>query len=461
LGLLLLLAVSAPAQQGAPPTAPPLVAPAATDFERTADEVLTEVSRLIELPVKAPLKKSIRTREEIRAFVTKEMDAEREPAKRYADLRALERFGLLPKGFDLDAFILDLLTEQIAGLYDPKQREFFIASWIKVDDEQRVVMAHELVHALHDQHFGLEQWIRAAKPNDDALLARDAVVEGAAIGGMMDYMLREMNLKVRDMPDLANIMERQLGASLGESPQLASAPMYIRDAIMFPYFAGAVFTQQVLKAGSGWAEFHKRVFETPPVSTQQILHPELYITGVTPRPVSLPDLSRALPRGWKKLDENLIGEFGLRSLLKQFLGEKRALTHSPAWAGDRYAIYEQEKTKETALVFRLRLESVEAAAFYFGQYSDLLEVKYEKRAKLLRRRNFFSFETPEGSVFLYCVADQCLTTEGFSRAVFDRAVRAMNWPAAPTAPARTPAKIAAVRFSFPNPRISQEALSLR
>jgi hypothetical protein len=446
-GLLLLVALPAAAQQTAPPTAPPLVVPGTANFERAADEVLVEVSRLIELPVKAPLKKSIRTREEIRAFVTREMELDREPAKRYADRRALEKLGLIPKGFDLDAFLLDLLTEQIAGLYDPKEREFFIASWIEVED-QRVVMAHELVHALHDQHFGLEQWIRAAKPNDDALLARDAVVEGAAIGGMMDYMLREMNLKVRDMPDLESIMERQFGSSIGESPQLASAPLYIRDAIMFPYVAGTTFTQQVLRASSGWAEFHKRVFETPPVSTQQILHPGLYLTSVTPRPVSLPDLTPMLPRGWKKLDENLIGEFGLRSLLKQFLGEKRALSHSPAWAGDRYAIYEQEKTKETALVFRLRLESVNAAAFFFGQYSDLLEQKHEKRANLVRRRNFFSFETPEESVFFYCVADQCLAMEGVTRGVFDRAVRAMGWPAAPTAPATAPAKSRTVATAF-------------
>jgi hypothetical protein len=428
--LLLLVAVSAPAQQAAPPTAPPLVVPGTANFERAADEVLADVSRLIELPVKSPLKKSIRTREEIRAFVTREMELEREPAKRYADGRVLEKFGLIPKGFDLDAFLLDLLTEQIAGLYDPKEREFFIASWIEAD-EQKMVMAHELVHALHDQHFGLEQWVRAAKPNDDALLARDAVVEGAAIGGMLDYVLREMKMRVRDMPDLESIMERQLGSSIGESPQLASAPLYIRDAIMFPYVAGTTFTQQVLRAGSGWPEFHKRVFENPPVSTQQILHPQLYLNSVTPRPVSLPDLTPMLPRGWKKLDENLIGEFGLRGLLKQFLGEKRAHSHASAWAGDRYAIYEQEKTKETALVFRLRLESVQAAALFFGQYSDLLDQKHEKRANLVRRPNFFSFDTPEESVFFYCVADQCLATEGISRAVFDRAVRAMNWPAAP------------------------------
>jgi hypothetical protein len=443
--LLLMFAVlPAAAQQAVPAPMPPPVTAAPAEFERAADEVLGEVSRLIELPAKDPLKKSIRTREEIRQFIIREMEADREPAKRYADQRTLEKLGLIPKGFDLDAFLVELLTEQIAGLYNPKAREFFIASWIDVD-EQRAVMAHELVHALHDQHFGLEAWLRAAKPNDDALLARDAVVEGAAIAGMFDYLLRDLKLAVRDLPDLESVMSRHLGTGL-ESPQLALAPMYIRDAILFPYFAGTTFAQQVLRAGAGWAEFHKRVFENPPVSTQQVLHPELYLAGAVPRPVALPG-GAFLPKEWKKLDENLVGEFGLRAILKQYLGEARAKDHSRAWAGDRYAIYEHEASKELALVLRLRLESVEAAARFFGQYSDLLEQKYRERHRLLRRPNFFSFDSEQGGAFLYCNGEECLIQEGADRAAFDRLVRAMGWPAAPRA-AERPAKSRTLSSAF-------------
>lgn len=449
LGLLLLLtALVLPlaAQQVTPSPAPPPLAPPPTEFERAADGVLGEVSALIALPVKSPLKKSIRSRGEIRQFVVKEMEADRDPAKRRADRLVLEKFGLIPRGFDLDGFLVELLTEQVAGLYDPKQHEFFIADWIPVE-EQRVVMAHELVHALHDQHFDLEKWIDAAKPNDDALLARDAVVEGAAIGGMFDYMLRELKLSVRELPDMESIMQREFGASFSQSPQLASAPMYIRDTVMFPYFAGTTFLQKVLRADSGWEEFHKRVFGNPPVSTQQILHPELYLAGVAPRPVSLPDLTAALPKGYRRLDENLVGEFGLRGILKQYLGKERAEQHSRAWAGDRYAIYEDEASKEVALLFRLRLESVEAAARFFGQYSEVLEQKYSARRDLVRRPNFFSFETEEGGVFLYCVDDECLTLEGADRRAFDRAVSALKWPAAPPAPARKPEKTIAAVFA--------------
>ena len=94
------------------------------------------------------MKKSIRSREDIHAYVLKQMDDEKDAKERYASARSAEAFGLIPKGFNLDTFLVDLLTEQIAGLYDPKAHEFYIADWIPAD-EQRMVMAHELTHRTH------------------------------------------------------------------------------------------------------------------------------------------------------------------------------------------------------------------------------------------------------------------------------------------------------------------------
>ena len=416
--------------QSAPPATP---APA--EFLDAADEVLAEMSRLLVLPVKASLKKSIRTKAEIRSYILRRFDEVKEPDKRYADQKALEKFGLIPKGFDLDGFLLELLTEQVAGLYDPKGKEFFIADWIGAP-EQRMVMAHELVHALHDQHFNVDPWLEAAKPNDDALLARDAVLEGAALAGMIDYLLRGQNVSVRSLPDIEQLIRRIMVGDLSMSPQLAGAPPYVRDTLLFPYLSGTTFTQHVLRANAGWADFGK-VFENPPVSTQQILHPELYLAQLTPRPVSLPDFSRILPAEWKKLDENILGEFGTHALLKQFLGPERAERLARGWAGDRYAIFERAKTKELLLVFRLRLASEADAAQFFGSYAEALELKYAARKDLFRRPNFFSFSTDEGGVFLRCVGDQCLSAEGTGREVFDRISRAIGWPPSPRPPARS------------------------
>jgi len=99
------------------------------DFIAAADEVLGQMSQITGLKLLSPLKKSLRSREEIRAYVIKQMNEEKNPSERYADQRSAEAFGLLPKGFDLDSFMVNVLTEQVEGLYDPKAREFYIADW--------------------------------------------------------------------------------------------------------------------------------------------------------------------------------------------------------------------------------------------------------------------------------------------------------------------------------------------
>src|ERR1700745_436834 len=171
------------------------------EFLAAADEVLQQMSEITGLKLLTPLKKSLRSREEIRAYVIKQMDEEKNPAERYASQRAAEAFGLLPKGFDLDAFMVNVLTEQVEGLYDPKGREFYIADWSPLAD-QRMVMAHELTHALEDQHFQIETWVRAARPNDDGELAREAVLEGSAMAAMIDYLLSESGRSLKDLPDI-------------------------------------------------------------------------------------------------------------------------------------------------------------------------------------------------------------------------------------------------------------------
>ena len=431
--LLLGIAFIAAAQQSAPPppaaAAPPPASAQNEDFLKAADEVLAEMSKLISLPVLKPLKKSMRSREEIRDYLLRKMDEDKDADKRYADQKVLEKFALIPKNYPLDREMVKILTEQIAGLYDPDSEEFFIADWNDPSD-QRMVMSHELTHALQDQHFHIEKWGDAAKPDDDAELARDAVLEGSAMAAMLDYILRDQGRTVRD---LGTIDPELLMGDPESSPELAHAPKVIQDELLFPYVSGTTFTQRLLQVGSGWPDFYK-VFAKPPVSTQQIMHPNLYLAGVAPPPLTLPATAGALPAEWKKLDENKMGEFGVLEILKQFLTKDRAADLAASWSSDRYAIFEDQKTKRTLLLFRLRLANDGEAARFFGAYSEALELKYQERSELLRRPNFFSFDTPDGGVFLRCFESDCFTMEGAGREIFDRLTHEMGWPAGPAAP---------------------------
>jgi hypothetical protein len=176
------------------------------------------------------------------------------------------------------------------------------------------------------------------------------------------------------------------------------------------------------------------------VSTQQILHPGLYKSGKIPVEVTLPPIEKLLGAGWTKLDENIMGEFGWKEVLKQFLDSDRAKTMAAAWDGDWYVLYEQNQNKRLVLAARLHLDSEEHAARFFGQYSEALEKKYSERTNLLRRPNFFAFDTPDGPVFLYCFSRDCVTLEGAPRQVFDGLTKGLEWPLAPQPPERPGAK---------------------
>ena len=423
------LAMGVAAQKVAPPASlPPPASAQSMEFMQAADEVLGEMSKLISLPILSPLKKSMRSREEIQAYLLQKMKEDKDADKRYADQKTMEKFGLLPKNYPLEQVLVKVLTEQIAGLYDPDSQEFFIADWTTPAD-QRPVMSHELTHALQDQHFHIDKWTDAAKPNDDGELARDAVIEGSAMAAMVDYELGGKG-SIRDLDEFDPSL---FMGDVDSSPELSKAPKVLQDELLFPYLAGITFTQRVLKAGNGWADFYK-VFAKPPVSTQQIMHPDLYLQGVQPATMELPPTKGVISSDWKKLDENNMGEFGVQEILKQFLPKDRSTKLAASWAGDRYVIFENPKNKRTMLLFRIRLASDAAAARFFGAYSEILEMKYDQRTNLMRRPNFFSFDTPEDGIFLRCMDTDCFVLEGGTRAMFDRLTIEMGWPAGPAAP---------------------------
>jgi hypothetical protein len=430
----------AEAQQSTAPAKPPASGSVTnSDFAAAADEVLGQMGEITGLKLRTPLKKSLRSREQIRAYVIQEMNEDKNAAERYAGQRSAEAFGLLPKGFNLDGFMVDLLTEQIAGLYDPKAHEFYVADWIPIAD-QKMVMAHELTHALEDQHFQIEAWVKAARPNDDAELAREAVLEGSAMAAMVDYLLQGTGRSLQDLPDIDPSM---LIGDMEGTPMLQKAPPFLKDALIFPYLDGLNFSAAALRP-AGWTAL-PGVFAKPPVSTQQILHPDLYKSGKMATPISLPSMDKALGPEWTKLEDNVMGEFGWKEVLKQFLGDARATERSAAWDGDRYVVYEQKQTKRLVLITRERLATDEQGGQFFSSYSEALKKKHAQRTNEVSLRGFLAFDTPDGGAFFRCVARECVTLEGANRSLFDKLTKELNWEvltetaAAPVAHAGSPA----------------------
>src|SRR5260370_30163014 len=176
------------------------------------------------------------------------------------------------------------------------------------------------------------------------------------------------------------------------------------------------FPSAALKPGD-WSSLGK-VFSNPPASTQQIMHPNLYKSGHVPQRVTLPSIEKQLGKDWKKLDDNLLGEFGWLEFLKQFLDEARGKPLAAAWEGDRYQLFENQSSKRLLLITRLHVASPEQTASFFSQYSELLEKKHPQATNLFRRPGFFSFDALEGGVFLHCGELDCVVLEGGDRALF-------------------------------------------
>ncbi len=219
-------------------------------------EVLKETSEIRQLPILRPVQSSTQSRAEIERMLIKNLDEETTPAQIHATEVTLKKLGLAPADFQYRALMLRLLTEQVAGYYDPKAQQFHLADWIDLDG-QKPVMAHELTHALQDQHFNLRRFEHWPKGDSDAELAAHALIEGDATLAMTLYVTRN--------PLRALAFLKSLGASGMPSDELDHAPRALRETLLFPYQEGILWTRNLYQRG-GWNEV-SQAFTTLPQST--------------------------------------------------------------------------------------------------------------------------------------------------------------------------------------------------
>ena len=269
-------------------------------------------------------------------MIVKNLDADTTPAEMHAAEVLLKAFGLAPKEFEYRAFLIKLLTEQVAGYYDPKAQQFYLADWIELEG-QKPVMAHELTHALQDQHFNLKRFEKWPKGDSDAELAAHALIEGDATLAMTLYMAKN--------PLIALAFMRTLGGQETATEQFKQAPRAVRESLLFPYEEGSQWATQLYKRG-GWQSV-SQAFSKLPQSTEQILHAEKYFAYESPQKLTLPEFKSVLGPTWKQIDSDVNGEWGCYLILDEFLNDtaesKRA---SAGWGGDRYMLYETGKPDE-------------------------------------------------------------------------------------------------------------------
>jgi len=311
-------------------------------------------------------------------------------------------FGLAPRDFAYRGFLIKLLTEQVAGYYDPKAQQFYLADWIELEG-QKPVMAHELTHALQDQHFNLKRFEKWPKGDSDAELAAHALIEGDATLAMTLYMAKH--------PLVALAFIKSLGSQEEASEQINKAPRALRESLLFPYEEGSNWATQLYKRG-GW-DMVSKAFTKLPQSSEQILHAEKYFAYEPPQKVALPDLRNVLGPTWKRIDYDVNGEWGCYLILDEFLNDtaesKRA---AEGWGGDRYALYESGNPGEAVIAQLTAWDTPADAIEFFDAYAKRTAKRYPEARESGTRGERMEWQTQNGAIALELHGSRVAFVEG-------------------------------------------------
>ena len=266
-----------------------------------------------------------RSRAQVHDYVIHKFDDDLPPAELAGAQAAYRLFGLIPDTLDLRRSMIDLLTEQVAGYFDPDSNALFIP--VDIDPSQaRLVISHELVHALQHQYLNLDSLVELKRQNDRRSAAQ-AILEGQATLAQVLVLMPEQ--KIDSLPNLWNLRSALDGAQ-PEMKVFASAPLWLRESLIFPYLGGAEFVRWFDREYPGKEPFGALM----PISTEQILHPARYAAGDRPDRLTFESVAPSVVRY-----EDDLGEFEIRLLLEQHLGDDSVAARlAEGWDGDRYVV---------------------------------------------------------------------------------------------------------------------------
>ncbi len=285
------------------------------------------------------------------------------------DVAVLSAMGMVEPGFDLYQLYVDLYTEQIAGFYDPATKEMYVVGDEGFGAIERLTYAHEYVHVLQDQHYDLNNGMgmddETCEADPEYCTAVQALIEG-------DASLVQTWWFLENSTQQEQLAVQEFYATYS-SPVLDSSPLYMQDMLQFPYMQGMEFVNTLYDLG-GW-EMVDAAYANPPVSTEQILHPDRYPLDV-PADVALPDIAALLDGTWQKIDDSMMGEYASYLLLARgWMSETRqseaaARAAVDGWSGDHYAVYLQPESGSSIYLQRWQWDDKSESREFWKTFKD-------------------------------------------------------------------------------------------
>jgi len=223
-----------------------------------------------------------------------------------------------------------------------------------------------------------------------------ALIEGDATLAMIGYLIKKQQPDARLGELTGNpLWIRSIASMINQmpmaGPELANAPPIVRVPLLSAYVDGLAFAANLHGRG-GWRAIDL-AHKSPPTSTEQVLHPQRFLSGDTPRVVPIPDIPALDKAGYKLVEEDTLGELEIRIYFAQGTSEKTAEKAAEGWSWDRIRLY--------------RKESGEKAIIWFTNWDDESEAKEAEEAARMAlesvkesRRSLFSVERSDTTVLI-------------------------------------------------------------
>jgi hypothetical protein len=338
--------------------------------DRVAEDI-PKIEKTVGVPFKHPPKLEVKSRDQVRAFVTAQLRdsaAQRDLAGREAAYKA---FGLIPDTANVRKLFVDLLTEQIVGYYDPKTKVLYIVKGAP-DDVASLTIMHELVHALQDQYINLDSLLNAkGGGDDDQQAAAQAVIEGEATFEQVSSMFGGSTNVASRLPGGWDRV-RDMIRDDHSQPIFTAAPMVIQEELLFPYINGAEFVRRFKEREPG-----KLPFQDMPKSTEQVMHDRAYFSTPRDAPVRI-----TLPKVAGSIYENTLGEFDTRLFLFEHLHDQQVAARAAmGWGGDRYVIVHTQSGN--GVVWVTAWDSAIDAAEFVDALGQAIQMRYLAKAPVL------------------------------------------------------------------------------
>ena len=331
---------------------------------RKLDAIGFRTSILRELSARGPVERAFITKDELRAMTVEDMEEDRDETLLTEKLYKV--LGILEPNTDLLDLISGVFADIVLGFFDTEENKLFIVG-DKTDfsEQDELTVAHEFAHGLQQLHFDIKAARESIGDNSDQILAFAALVEGDATVAELLYAGKHFD-------------EQQQAAARAESEAadysaFLAAPFVVRRTIAFPYFEGPPYVISLFLETNDF-ELVDKAYEYIPRSTEQIIHPEKYVSREEPVEVTVPDVLSSLGEGWAELDRDTFGELFLRSYLETWIAPQDATVGAEGWGGDRFALYEGP-AGDLALVALTRWDTEEDAAEFFETFRNVTQAR--------------------------------------------------------------------------------------